>query len=93
MNEAADKELTFDERGQLENWEQLSESYSLIPLRPGSKIPVEERWERYCHTKRPFRRGDFIGKNAGIACGPASGLLVLDIDHLKMFREFLEQNG
>lgn len=68
---------------QIETWESLSENLSLIPL--NGKVPIEKGWERWCLNKRPFKADDFQGRNAGIACGPASNRLVLDIDCPALF--------
>jgi hypothetical protein len=64
----------------LDLFERQSKSWSVIPLKEGQKAPLESGWQKWCSTKRPWRRSDFQGRNAGIACGPASGVLVLDID-------------
>jgi hypothetical protein len=57
----------------------MAKGFSLIPL--NGKIPTEKGWQKWCVLKRPFKANDFKGRNAGIACGPASKLLVLDIDN------------
>ncbi len=67
-------------------YQKLSEQFSVIPIHAGAKNPVELDWSRWCREKRPFIRKDFAGRNAGIACGPASGLLVLDVDNIALFR-------
>ena len=59
----------------LNRWELLSENVSLIPLK--GRVPIEESWQKWCVEKRPFNKSDFQDLNAGIACGPASNLLVL----------------
>ena len=56
---------------------------SLIPIRPGEKRPVEFGWEKYCDrtpTPEEAQRWDQGNFGYGLALGPASGLLALDID-------------
>jgi hypothetical protein len=60
-----------------------AETYSMIPL--NGKKPFESQWTDYCVKKRVYNEEDFKGRNAGICCGPASGVLVLDIDDPDMF--------
>lgn len=70
--------------GQAEIWRELARDYSLIRL--NGKIPIEKEWQQWCHTKRPFESiGVCKGDNVGIACGPASGIIVLDIDEPELF--------
>jgi len=76
----------------LDLFERQSKSWSVIPLKPGQKRPEESGWQKWCSTKRPFRRADFQGRNAGIACGPASGVLVLDLDDLDAFNVLAEDH-
>ncbi len=64
--------------------------WGLIPLR--GKVPIEEKWQHYCEKKRPFNRGDFgNGHNGGIPCGPANGIIVLDVDHIVKFNKWLKK--
>jgi hypothetical protein len=68
----------------VEQFKSLAEkNYSLIPL--NGKKPFEKNWVQWCEKKRPFRPSDFDGHNAGICCGPASGLIVLDVDDSQSF--------
>lgn len=63
----------------------LSRDFSLIRLK--GKVPVEKGWQQYCEHKRDFDEIEFQpGDNAGIACGPASGLIVLDVDNWDLFK-------
>lgn len=63
----------------IEKYRELAEHYSIIRLR--GKDPVEPRWKPWQQTRRPFDRIGFRPwDNAGIVCGPVSGLIVLDID-------------
>jgi len=99
MNEQPErkwKDLTPEQVGTLaENkspllWRELHDErdLSLIPLI--GKAPFESDWQKWCREQRPFHGCEYIGKNAGIACGPASGLIVLDIDDLDRFRKYAE---
>ena len=50
----------------------------------GKKL-IEKGWTKWCTTLREFDESLFVDKygkvrNAAVACGPASGVLVLDID-------------
>jgi archaellum biogenesis ATPase FlaH len=56
------------------------------------KSPVEKGWNRWCREKRPFDRTDFSTDRAGVACGPASGVLVLDVDNPPMFEDWMHEN-
>ncbi len=72
-------------------FEKLSKKRSLIPL--NGKAAFEKGWTKYCEEKRDFKASDFEGKNAGIACGPASGIIVLDIDDPELFRSTRKEKG
>jgi hypothetical protein len=73
-------------------WKKLSdEGFSLIPLH--GKAPFEDDWQQWCLKKRIFNPQEFDSKNAGIACGPASEIIVLDEDDREKFKQFLEQNN
>ena len=65
-----------------------AEHFSIIPL--NGKRPFEKNWQRFCETKRDFRKQDFTSHNAGVCCGPASNVLVLDIDDPQAFSALLE---
>jgi hypothetical protein len=64
----------------------LAHGYVPIPIRPGSKAPCLRHWSRWCR-ERPSpelvqswaRR--FPAAGLGIALGPASGVIALDLDH------------
>ena len=83
-------------------FEFLSETYSVIPIRGGFpdsgspsgpfKGPIEKGWTRWCTEKRPFNRKEFQPERAGIACGPASNILVLDVDNINEFHSWLFMN-
>jgi len=86
----------------LDIFEFLAQSFSMIPLLGGFpasgqqardfKRPLEANWNQWCETKRPFNRADFAPERAGVACGPASGVLVLDVDDIEKFWEWLALN-
>lgn len=93
----------ISDTARLEIFEFLAKSLSLIPLvggfpAPGQsarefKRPLEANWNKWCDTKRPFISSEFAPERAGIACGPASGLLVLDVDDMEKFWEWLVDQG
>ena len=92
----------LDSEDRLKIFEFLSNSFSLIPLvggfpAPGQsssefKRPTEANWTKWCVQKRQFNRADFSPERAGVACGPASGVLVLDVDDMGKFREWLRDS-
>ena len=69
----------------------ISEVFSIIPLHcdstnpENSKKPLEKDWTRSCTEKSNFDKTHYIGRNAGVACGPASGVIVVDIDDHQEF--------
>ena len=64
----------------------------LIPL--NGKVPVELKWQQWCEQKRPYNRADYAnGRNAGIPCGPANGILVFDMDHIVRANKWLKDRG
>lgn len=77
--------------GDIKQFKKLSEEFSLIPL--NGKAPIEKNWQQWCGKKRPFNPDDFKGKNAGIACGPASEVIVIDVDDLVRFNKTLKEKN
>ena len=69
-------------------FEEQAKQFSLIPL--DGKVPIQKGWQRFSHVKRQFNRHEFRGRNAGIVCGPASGIIVLDIDDVRAFQYLCE---
>jgi len=88
-----------DSESRLNMFEKLAQHVSLIPVRGGFpnegeesrgyKAATEQGWSKWCSAKRPFNRQDFSSERAGIACGPASRILVLDIDDWAKFDAWL----
>jgi len=88
-----------DDATRVKIFEYLSEWFSLIPLKggfptPGQssrefKAPIESNWGQWCYRKRSFVASEFFPERAGIACGPASQVLVLDIDDMGKFLTWL----
>jgi hypothetical protein len=70
---------------------ELANNFSLIPL--NGKVPFEKGWQQWCSTKHEFNEADFEGHNAGVCCGPASGVIVLDIDDPDAFEALIKGNG
>jgi hypothetical protein len=78
-------------RQDLDLFERQAARFSLIPL--DGKKPFEKDWQQWCEAKRAFNRKDFEGHNAGVCCGPASEVLVLDVDDPQAFEALLLGNG
>ncbi|MGC9193992.1 MAG: phage/plasmid primase, P4 family [Syntrophobacteraceae bacterium] len=72
----------------------LSEKYSLIKLDGKNPKTAEGTgWSKYCHKKRAFKDIGFRpGQNAGIACGPASGIIAVDVDDIDLFQQTCAKN-
>ena len=80
------------EKEKLKVFEEQSDIFqSLIPL--NGKVPIDEGWEYFCENSRLYDPADFKGRNAGIPCGPANGILVVDIDQEDKFRMVRQKNG
>lgn len=77
----------------------LAREFSLIPLflahenRKMLKCPAESGWRVYCACKRVFEIKDFVNRNAGIACGHASRLIVVDVDSPREFKLWCQENA
>lgn len=84
QNESSEKKNCEEEK--LRHFEEFSKYFSLIPVE--GKKPLESGWTKWCNQKRSFKRQEFEGRNAGIATGPASGVVVLDIDNHALFESF-----
>lgn len=67
-------------------------AYGLTKAAKKYKGPVENGWQRWCREKRPFDQANFSTDRAGIACGPASGVLVLDVDNSHLFDQWMQDN-
>lgn len=75
-----------------ELFRELSDVFqSLIPLE--GKKPIEKDWQRYCENTRLFDADDFKNRNAGIPCGPANGIIVMDVDNEDKFEKICQKNG
>ncbi|MCU0599051.1 MAG: bifunctional DNA primase/polymerase, partial [Desulfobacterales bacterium] len=84
----------IDNEKSLETYRKLSErrGFSLIPLK--GKVPdAGMEWQKWCEKKRLFNSDEFHGRNAGVCCGPASGVIVLDEDDVKAFEVLAITNG
>lgn len=71
---------------------EIEECGSLTKAAKKYKGPVENGWQRWCREKRPFDQANFSTDRAGIACGPASGVLVLDVDNSHLFDQWMQEN-
>lgn len=75
-------------------FEKLHTKFSLISLMDGFgnssfKAPIEKGWTRYCTEKNPNLPTS--RDRCGICTGPASGLLVLDVDRFEAFKAYFER--
>jgi len=93
--------LTETQEAQLETYKHTSERFGLHPIKYGTKAPKDAGWDRYCYEQRAFKCEDFIEKlpngkvvvlNAGVACGPANGIIVLDVDSIE-FEKYCVEKG
>ena len=66
--------------------------YSTVPL--NGKCPTETEWSRFCFEKRSYNDVEYgEGQNVGITTGPASNLLVLDVDDPERFEDIRKEKG
>ena len=69
-----------------ENYQAFSDAgYSVIPLDPCSKKPAIKNWSVFCEIKpTSVQLGawaqDFLDAGIGVCCGPASGIVCVDVD-------------
>ena len=82
---------------QLQQYIQLAKRFSLFRVHRNGKASAQKKWQQRCLKKVPFDVNEFFdhkGKvmNAGIACGPASGIIVVDIDDSNLFQEWCQEN-
>jgi len=57
--------------------------YSVLPINPNGKNPIIQEWQKYCRempSDQLVDKWDTQKLNIGVACGPASNLIVIDID-------------
>ncbi len=77
-----------------EIFRKLIDKYGFSLIRLNGKRPIEQGWTRYCNEKRLFQQIGFEpGDNAGICCGPASGIIVIDIDDETAFSSYCRNNN
>ena len=90
-----DKSLTIDElqeERRLRQFARLAENYNLIPL--DGKVPLNDmKWKKWQNEQRPFNKNEYREKNAGVICGPISGLIVVDVDSEELFPTFCQENN
>ena len=70
--------------------------FSFIPLKAESgrmKEPALCGWEKYCEIKSDFAPDQLAENNYGIATGPASNLIGIDVDEPEIFASFLRRKG
>ena len=97
INQSSGQEFSEEQNQRLKYFQWLSTKFSIIPISPTSKAPIEKGWQKWCLEKRPFQEFDFIKMNfngeieilnAGVATGPASGVIVVDIDDPEGFQQW-----
>jgi len=95
-------DLNEDQKNQLNGYRQISERFGLHPIKIGTKAPKDTGWNNGCLEKRAYLEEDFIeimpnGRpvvlNAGIACGPANGIIVLDVDSQEGFEQYCSKSN
>jgi putative DNA primase/helicase len=96
-NQSSGQQFSEEQNQRLKYFRWLSTRFSVIPISPTSKAPIEKGWQKWCLEKRPFQEFDFIKMNfngeikilnAGVATGPASGVIVVDIDDSEKFKQW-----
>ena len=63
--------------------EYFEKGLSVIPIMKAGKAPIIPNWSRYCSElplAQDVNKWDIEKNNIGIACGKASGIVVVDID-------------
>ena len=75
-----------------EYFQKLAEAYPLIRMH--GKRPIEKNWPELGKQRREFHQIGFEPEdNAGIGTGPASGLLVVDVDDADLFMQTIKERG
>ena len=75
-----------------ELFQQLSDSgFSMIPIKGKSRSKMAG--PNGVLENGIMTRLNLTGNNAGITCGPASGVLALDPDHLQKFEKYCRDNN
>ena len=65
----------------------LSKYFSLVSVDDNSR-PFDNNWKQWCYEKNEFCPEEYFNYNAAILCGPASGLLVLEVYDELLFSEY-----
>lgn len=68
---------------------EMSTLFSMIACVKNDKHAVERGWSEKCNKREKYEPVKFMGNNAGIACGPASNVIVLDIEDIKEFEKYI----
>lgn len=76
---------------QIETYRDLSKHFSLLPLEYNSLSPVSKKWRGRCLNKVNFVEKEYIDedgriRNAGIACGRASKIIVIKRKNTNNFK-------
>jgi hypothetical protein len=80
------------QKSSIKLWQDLSKRFSLIPLNGKDPSINGQKWEKYCLEKKSFHPREYKNRNAGVCCGPASGVLVIDIDDPSCFKALRIEN-
>jgi len=83
-----------DEKTAIRFFKFLSDTmgFSIIPLVGKDPACNGQGWQKWGEQKHPFNPNEYRGKNAGVCCGPASKVLVVDKDDINGFQALAESN-
>ncbi|WP_243357989.1 bifunctional DNA primase/polymerase [Fundidesulfovibrio terrae] len=68
---------------------EMSTLFSMIACVKNDKQAVEQGWSGKCNKREKYEPVKFMGNNAGIACGPASNVIVVDIEDIQEFEKYI----
>jgi hypothetical protein len=66
--------------------------FRLFPLE-GKKPLKGTSWQQDCTSDKGFDEENFTNRNAGVCCGPSSGVIVLDVDDVVAFDLLCDISG
>lgn len=101
MLEQIDNSSSLSSKRRIELFMRLFTEYKfcVIPLKYGfvdqgktkgyCHSPVVSKWQDFCWHKFPLMPEKLYQDRAGITCGPASGVIVIDIDDVRKFEKWL----
>lgn len=68
---------------------EFSAHFNLVSCAKNGKQAIERGWNKRSFDYVPYYSDEYLGVNAGIVCGPYSKVIVLDIDNVDKFKEFV----